>query len=89
MRDTAYAREIASANIGGHCIEKIYVKAQNQEEIRFSWWKGGKFAPRPLDLPEDELLRLFDLSIKNGVFSNNFLNALLSAMNSAKNSGKF
>ena len=52
------------------------VKESGQEEIRFSWWKDGRFAPRPLDLPEDELLALFRKAIKEGIFTEPFLNGL-------------
>jgi hypothetical protein len=80
MRDTEYAREIATASLPSedseHRIERIFVKHQNQEEIRFSWWKNGKMMQRPLDLPEGELLPLIEQAIQKRVFSDNFLAAL-------------
>ena len=38
MRDTKYATERVIAEINGNRIERIFVKAENQDEIRFSWW---------------------------------------------------
>ena len=50
MRDTAYATEIATASVtlgdGTEArLERIYVKADEAEEIRFSWWKMGTLSP--------------------------------------------
>lgn len=77
MRDTDYATELASASVGEACVEKILVKANNEEEIRFSWWKGGSMQPRPLDLPEDDLLDLIQEGLAEGVFSDEFLLGLV------------
>lgn len=75
MRDTPYAKELARADIGGHRIERLYVKGK-EEEIRFSWWKDGRMQTRPLDLPEHQLLPLFEQAIREGVFSKTFLREL-------------
>jgi hypothetical protein len=77
MRDTAYASEIATASIAFDGaneakIEHIHVKDQGQDEIRFSWWKDGRIMMRPLDLPENDLLRLLDNAIKGGIFTPDF-----------------
>jgi hypothetical protein len=77
MRDTPYATEIATAEFKNCRIERIYVKNEGQDEIRFSWWPDGQMANRPLDLPEDELLPLFKQAISKGVFSDDFLRNLL------------
>jgi len=82
MRDTDYATELATARLpsddGVHeCrVERIFVKEENQEEIRFSWWKNGNIVPRPLDLPEEQLLQLLSRGIANGVFTSQFRSAL-------------
>lgn len=76
MRDTKYAREIAFADIGGERIERIFVKENDAEEVRFSWWPNGRFAPRPLDLSEASLLELIGAAIKKGVFTPTFLGGL-------------
>jgi hypothetical protein len=87
MRDTKYAREIASADIGGERIERIFVKESGEEEIRFSWWKDGRFAPRPLDLPERDLLDLMRQAMANGVFTDDFLDGLRDAIVNRKKVG--
>ncbi len=76
MRDTAYATELATAQFNDCRIERIHVKGLAQDEIRFSWWPGGRMKPRPLDLPEEELLPLIREAIGSGVFSEYFLEGL-------------
>ncbi len=58
LRDTKYARELATAKLPSGpsgsafvAIERIYVKQAEQVEIRFSWWEGSRMMPRPLGLP--------------------------------------
>jgi hypothetical protein len=77
MRDTAYATELATARIVFDAenegkIERIYVKDEEQEEIRFSWWKDGRIMMRPLDLSENHLLTLLHNAIEGGIFSSDF-----------------
>lgn len=80
MRDTDYATEMVSVD-HLHCrIEKLWVKREEQVEIRFSWWPDGKMANRPLDLPEHELLPLMEKAIEANVFSSEFLNRLHSLL---------
>lgn len=76
MRSTPYADEIAHVNEGGARIERLRIKATGLDEIRFSTWKDGRFQTRPLDLPEDELLRLMRKAIDGGVFSQGFVGGL-------------
>ncbi|SFL12520.1 hypothetical protein SAMN05192568_100172 [Methylobacterium pseudosasicola] len=76
MRSTRYADEIASADEGGARIERLRIRATGADEIRFSWWKDGRFQARPLDLPEDDLLRLLRKAIDEGVFSEVFVGNL-------------
>jgi len=81
MRDTAYAREIATASDAvGQTIERIFVKEFQRDEIRFSWWQNGNLVIRPLDLPEEELLPLMCQAIRKGVFSAQFLKGLHEAL---------
>jgi hypothetical protein len=80
MRDTDYATEIKTAEINACRIERLYVKGEGQEEIRFSWWPDGRIANRPLDLPEGELLPLMREAMRLGVFSDDFLRGLKSAL---------
>jgi hypothetical protein len=88
MRETDYATELASAEIDSCRIERLFVKPEQQEEIRFSWWPGGKLANRPLDLPESALLSLLQRAIKNGVFSASFLRDLHAALYEAGGPGE-
>jgi hypothetical protein len=83
LRDTKYAREIATAKLpsgpGGEAygaIERIFVKQAEQIEIRCSWWEGTRMMPRPLDLPEEELLPLLKAACRTGVFSDAFVQEL-------------
>jgi hypothetical protein len=83
LRDTDYAREIATARLpsgttgkSSVAIERIYVKQAGQEEIRFSWWENSRMMARPLDLPESELLPLISEAIDKNVFSKEFLTQL-------------
>lgn len=88
MRDTAYAKELASASVSaGNSelrIERLYVKKEEHVEIRFSWWKRGKFMPRPLDLTEKTLLALIKKAPRKKagetVFSPRFVKGLRAAI---------
>lgn len=85
MRDTKYARELVSAALDYQTgdqarIERLYVKDEQQEEIRFSWWRDSRMMLRPLDLPEDDLVALFRAAIQERVFSREFLRKLKSIL---------
>lgn len=62
-------------------IERIHVKAKQQDEIRFAYYKYNKngnerLILRPLDLSEDELFQLFISAIAEGVFTPSFRSKL-------------
>ena len=76
MRDTSYATERATAEVHDCRIERIFVKGEGQDEIRFSWWPDGNMANRPLDLPEPQLLELIAEAMRRGVFTEPFLQGL-------------
>lgn len=81
MTDTPYGTVLRLAeDAAGQRIERLFVKGKAREEIRFSWWKDGRFMPRPLDLPENELLVLMSAAIENGVFEDEFLIGLRSVI---------
>ena len=93
LRDTKYARELASAKLPSGstgtsyvAIERIFVKQMEQVEIRFSCWEGSRMLPRALDLPEEELLPLIRAAIREGVFSEAFMESLRSMMSELKDS---
>ena len=90
LRDTDYAREVATARRPSGttgqafvAIERIHVKQAGQDEVRFSWWEGNRMMPRPLDLPESELLPLIRDAIDVGVFSAEFLAGLRKLLSEA------
>jgi hypothetical protein len=89
MRETRYARERATADIHGQRIERIFVKEQGQDEIRFSWWKDGGMMMRPLDLPESELLPLLREAIMKGVFTEQFLKELHETLYETRQNAKY
>ena len=80
MRDTKYATELATAQLGerGYArIEKLSVKGTNQEELQFSWSNDGRLMMSPLDLPEDQFLDLLGEALNQDVFSDAFKLGLL------------
>ena len=77
MRDTEYAAELASSRLGDIRIERLFVKPENQEEIRISWWPEGRMANRPVDVPEKDLITLLARGIREGVLSAQFLPKLI------------
>jgi hypothetical protein len=85
MAKTPYAKPLKSADVRDCRIERILVNASGEQEIRFSWWPNGKFVPRPLDLPERELLPLIREAIKEGVFEHDFLVGLRDLLNERLN----
>ncbi len=82
MRETKYAREVREPGViiwpdGNEArIERLFVKERREEEIRFSWWKGGKMLVRPLDLTEGDLMTLFEDAIAKNVFTDEFIAGL-------------
>jgi hypothetical protein len=65
-------------------IERIFVKQVEQVEIRFPSWEGSRMMPRALDLPEEELLPLIRAAIREGVFSEAFMESLRSMVGELK-----
>jgi hypothetical protein len=81
LRDTPYATEVVTASItlgdGSEArLERIHVKTEDHEEIRFSWWKNGNIVMRPLDLCEDDLINLFHQAVVQHVFTPSFIGNL-------------
>lgn len=73
-----------------YCIEKIYVKALNRFEIRFSLYKdienhSEKYIARSLDVTELELVELFKDSMSNNVFSAELIESLKKVLSTSKN----
>lgn len=64
-----------------YCIEKIYVKSMNRNEVRFSVYKDTvrgqeRYIPRSLDVTEIELIELIRNSLSKKIFSNEFIEML-------------
>jgi hypothetical protein len=78
VRDTKYATELREPGVkkwptgSEGRIERLLIKKSRTEEIRFSWWKDGRLATRPLDLSEEDLLTLFEDAIAKDVFTTEF-----------------
>lgn len=62
--------------------ELIEVKETGVEEIRFSWWSkdGKQFNLRPLDLPEEQWIELFELAVENDVISQEFIKSMIKVL---------
>lgn len=79
MRKTRYADQLATAVLGDARIERILVHSSGEEEIRFPWEPNGRFATRPLDMPEEQWLELIIAGMRNGVFTRQFMQNLVTA----------
>lgn len=82
IKETKYCKVLKQAKLREnnfvYGIEKILVKELNQEEIRFVYFKNTIRMPeqlvaRPLDLPEEDLIKLIKISIKKNIFSEKFI----------------
>jgi hypothetical protein len=81
VKETTEARQpSASSPKAVSAIERIVVKKSKRTEIRFSSWQGAKMMPKPLALPESELLPLLSQAIRREVFSEEFLAGLRQAL---------
>jgi hypothetical protein len=54
-------------------VERHFRKGIGQETIRYSWWKNGKFVPRPFDTTEENWLEIMEAGIKGGLYSRDYL----------------
>jgi len=82
IKATKYCNIISQASLKDeeytYCIERIYVKEKKRDEIRFSLYKDTvltdkRYVPRSLDVTELELIELIKNSIKEKVFSEEFI----------------
>lgn len=85
IKETKYCSILAQAKVFDgkytYCIEKVFVKKQQQEEIRFCLYKDTinqveRYIPRSLDVTEEEFLELFKEAMTQGVFSKELLTNL-------------
>ncbi len=85
IKETKYCKIINQAKFGEgkytYSIEKIYIKELKRNEVRFCAYKATRrgdeiYIPRSLDVTELELIELIKESIKNKVFSEEFITML-------------
>ena len=84
-KETNYYNIINQGKVGDdeytYTIEKIYIKELKRDEVRFCVYKATRrgdetYIPRSLDVTELELIELIKESIKNKVFSEEFITML-------------
>lgn len=95
LRNTAYAEELVEPAIypfadgsEGRIEHLRFKKGEAADKVgyRLSWWKlhkktgRPKMALRPLDVTEDQLLKLMGSAIKEGVFTDRFIDRLRKAL---------
>lgn len=85
IKETKYCKIMNQGKVGDdeytYTIEKIYIKELKRNEIRFCVYKATRrgdetYIPRSLDVTELELIELIKESIKNKVFSEEFITML-------------
>lgn len=73
IKETKYCYTLASAWEGKEyesiCLERIFTRERGEEEIRLSWWKGGRLVNRPADIDAVNWVRLFEKAVREGVFT--------------------
>ena len=53
-------------------LERLWLKGERYEALRFTAWRRGRFIPRPAHLTEPELVALLDRGLAGCVFSDFF-----------------
>ncbi|NMM65230.1 hypothetical protein HBE96_21845 [Clostridium sp. P21] len=90
IKETKYCKILNQGKIEDddytYCIEKIFIKEKNREEIRFSLYKDTvrseqTYIPRSLDVTEEELIQLIKAAIDKSVFSKEFIKSLSEIFN--------
>ena len=85
IKETKYCKIISQGKVGEgeytYSIEKIYIKELKRDEVRFCVYKVTRrgdetYIPRSLDVTELELIELIKKSIREKVFSDEFIEML-------------
>ena len=85
IKETKYCKIISQGKVGEgeytYSIEKIYINELKRDEVRFCVYKATRrgdetYIPRSLDVTELELMELIKKSIKEKVFSDEFIEML-------------
>ena len=78
MRDTRYATELQTAEYhygpepdpDNHVkIERLLIKDEGAEEIRFGWWLNGNIVIRPIDMGEISWAQAIAIALDQGIFT--------------------
>ena len=78
LRKTPHAELCAEARLPRYGsedelrLERVWLKRERYEALRFTAWRHGRFIPRPAHLTEPELIALLDRGLEGGVFSDFF-----------------
>ena len=90
IKETKYCKIINQGKVGEgeytYSIEKIYIKELKRDEVRFCVHKATRrgdetYIPRSLDVTELELIELIKESIREKVFSEEFIEMLKQEIN--------
>lgn len=82
IKETKYCKIRNQVKVGAgeyaYSIEKIYIKELKRDEVRFCVYKATRrgdetYIPRSLDVTELELIELIKKSIREKVFSQEFI----------------
>mgnify|MGYP004688529769 FL=1 len=85
IKETKYCKIRNQVKVGAgeyaYSIEKIYIKELKRDEVRFCVYKATRrgdetYIPRSLDVIELELIELIKKSIREKVFSEEFIEML-------------
>ena len=85
IKETKYCMVRNQVKVGAgeytYSLEKIYIKELKRDEVRFCVYKASRrgdetFIPRSLDVTELELIELIKKSIREKVFSEEFIEML-------------
>lgn len=53
-------------------LERLWLKREGYEALRFTVWRSGRFIPGPARLTEPELIALLEKGLESDVFSDFF-----------------
>ncbi len=90
IKETKYCKIISQGKVGEgeytYAIEKIHIKKLKRDEVRFCVYKTTRrgdetYIPRSLDVTELELIELIKESIREKVFSEEFIEMLKQEIN--------
>ena len=90
IKETKYCKIKSQGKVGEgeytYSIEKIYIKELKRDEVRFCVYKSTRrgdetYIPRSLDVTELELIELIKESIREKVFSEEFIEMLKQEIN--------